>query len=405
MSQFVVRVGAPDGRVFEEVHTGRDEASLKGDLARRGLHVFEVRRRGLPLRAGLPTLGRARRIPAVAFLIFNQELAALLRAGLPLLQALDLMLERLRDPNFRSVLTDIRDRVKAGQDLSEAFAAYGHLVPSLYPATLKAGERTGELESVIRRFIRYMKLVLEARKKVISALVYPAVLIGLSLAMILVMTTYVVPKFTSFFADLDIELPLVTRVVLVVSSFLTGHWLAILVALAAGVWALRRWMATAGGRRTLDRWKLSLPLVGVVFKRFALSEFTRSLSTLLSGGIPLVQALEISVSSVGNAWARKVLAPTIQEVREGQAFYAALEKTEFFEPLEVDMVKVGEATGSLDQMLASVSEFLDEQVETRMARLLQLVEPVMLVLMGFIVATLLVSIYMPLFSSLSRSNF
>lgn len=398
-------MGSPDGRVFEEVHAGRDEATLKGELSRRGLHVFEVRRRGLPLRRGMPTLGRARRIPPVVFLIFNQELAALLRAGLPLLQALDLMLERLRDPHFRSVLTDIRDRVKSGQDLSEAFAAYGHLFPSLYPSTLKAGERTGELEAVIRRFIRYMKLVLEARKKVISALVYPSVLIGLSIAMILVMTTYVVPKFTSFFADLDIELPLVTRMVLVVSGFLTNYWLAIVMSLVAGVWALRRWKATPGGRQTVDRWKLGVPLVGGVFKRFALSEFTRSLSTLLSGGIPLVQALEISVSSVGNAWVRKVLTPTIQQVREGQAFYAALETTDIFEPLEVDMVKVGEATGSLDVMLASVSEFLDEQVETRMSRLLQLVEPLMLVFMGIIVATLLVSIYMPLFSSLARTNF
>lgn len=399
--EFVVRVGTPEGRVIEQVHHARDESALKGDLLKKGLHVFEVRAKGMAL--GLPSWrGRRRKIPPATFLVFNQELAALLKAGLPLLQGLELMLERQRDPQLRTVLGDVRDRIKSGQDLSDAFAAYGDVFPPLYASSLKAGERTGELEQVIRRFIRYQKLVLEARKKVVSALVYPTVLVLLSLAMIVVMAVVVVPKFTIFFRDLEVELPLITRITLAVSDFLTGHWYWLVPALVVAVVALRRWFTTESGRLVRDSYLLRVPVAGGIAKRFALGEFTRSLSTLLGGGIPLVSALEIAVSAVGNLRIRRVLAPTIQQVREGKPFYGALESTGVFEPLEIDMVKVGEATGSLDTMLGSVAEFVDEQIETRMARLLTLVEPLMLVFMGVIVALLLISIYVPLFNSIGK---
>lgn len=399
--EFVVRVGTAEGRVMEQIHHARDESSLKGDLIKKGLHVFAVRKKGWAL--GLPSLrGRRRRIPPATFLVFNQELAALLKAGLPLLQGLELMLERQRDLQLRTVLSDIRDRIKSGQDLSDAFGAYGDVFPTLYASSLKAGERTGELEQVIRRFIRYQKLMLETRKKVVSALVYPTVLVCLSIAMIVVMTVVVVPRFTVFFKDLDVELPLMTRLTLGLSDFVVGNWIWMLPALVAGVVTIRRWLATESGRMATDRTLLKIPIAGGIAKRFSLGEFTRSLSTLLAGGIPLVSALDIAVSAVGNLHIRKTLAPTTQQVREGKPFFGALESAELFEPLEIDMVKVGEATGSLDGMLASVAEFLDEQVEARLSRVLTLIEPLMLVFMGLIVALLLVSIYVPLFNSLGK---
>jgi type IV pilus assembly protein PilC len=402
--QFVCRVGTPEGQVLEQVFEASDEIALRGDIEKRGYHLFSVRRRGLP-RTGLPALrGRRKRIGDQEFLIFNQELAALLKAGLPLLQALDLMLERQREPHFRSLLADIRDRVKSGEDLSEAFAARIEQIPRLYPSTLKAGERSGELEAVIRRFVRYMKLVLEARKRVISALVYPLVLVGLSITMIVVMMIYVVPKFMGFFEELDAELPLLTRITLGFSAFASRNWLLLLAALAAGWLALRWWGATDAGRVAIDRWKLGVPFLGPVLHRFALSEFTRALATLLAGGIPLVPAFEIAVAGVGNASIRRRVEPTIQMVREGKPFHAALETSGVFTDMAIDMVKVGEATGSLDEMLGSVSEFLDEQVETRMQRILSLIEPLMLVLMGIIIAILLISIYLPLFSLMGQIN-
>lgn len=404
--QFICRIGTPDGRVLEEVFTASDEIALRSDLGKRGYHLFEVRRRGAP-KLALPALGRTwrRRIPVQEFMVFNQELAALLKAGLPLLQAMDLMLERMHNPHFQSVLTDVRDRLKSGSDLSDAFAAHGEQFPRLYPSSLKAGERSGELELVIRRFIRYMKLLLDARRRVISALVYPAVLVCLSIAMIAIMALFVVPKFMGFFEELGTDLPLITQVVLSISTFASANWPLLLVLLVGAVLALRSWGRTDSGRLAFDRLKLRLPLMGPVLHRFALSEFCRSLSTLLAGGIPLVPAFEIAISSVGNAHVRNRLEPTIQMVREGKPFYAALEKSEIFLEMSIDMVKVGETTGSLDDMLNSVSEFLDEQVETRMQRLLSLVEPLMLVFMGIIIAILLISIYLPMFSMLGSTKF
>jgi type IV pilus assembly protein PilC len=407
--QFVCRVGTPDGRVLEEVMTASDETSLRSELAKKGLHVFEVRRRGVPrgLSPAAPGMGlrRRKRIKPMEFVIFNQELAALLRAGLPLLQALDLMLERMGNQHFKAVLTDIRDRVKSGEELSDAFAQYGDSFPRLYSSTLKAGERSGELELVIRRFIRYMKLVLDARRRVVSALIYPAALVGLSIAMIIVMAIYVVPKFMAFFENLDADLPMITRMVLSASQFANKNWPLLLTAVVGGAYVLRAWGRTEKGRLTFDAFKLRIPLIGSVLHRFSLAEFCRSLSTLLSGGIPLVPAFEIAVASVGNAHVRSRLEPTIQLVREGKPFHGALEQSQVFTDMSIDMVKVGEATGSLDEMLSNVSDFLDEQIETRMQRLLSLVEPLMLVFMGIMIAILLISIYLPLVSSLGQSKF
>jgi type IV pilus assembly protein PilC len=404
--QFTCRVGTQDGRVLEEVFTASDETALRSDLGKLGYHLFDVRRRGAP-KLAMPGLGRGgrRRIPVQDFVIFNQELAALLKAGLPLLQTLDLMLERMHNQVFKAVLTDVRDRVKSGEDLSEAFAAHGDLFPRLYPSSLKAGEKSGELEQVIRRFIRYMKLVLDARRRVVSALVYPAVLVCLSIGMIAIMAVYVVPKFMSFFTELGTDLPFLTKVVLSISTFATQNWPIILLGLVVGGVTLRSWGNTETGRLALDRVKLRLPFLGPVLHRFAMAEFCRSLSTLLAGGIPLVPAFEIATTSVGNAYVRSKVEPTIQLVREGKPFFSALEVSEIFTDMSIDMVKVGEATGSLDDMLGSVSDFLDEQIETRMQRLLSLVEPMMLVFMGAIIAILLISIYLPMFSMLGSSKF
>src|SRR4028119_2193191 len=240
--QFHCRVGTPDGRVMEEVLTASDETSLRNDLVKRGYHVFDVRRRGVPRKLAVPGggTGRRKRLPDPDLLPWNQELAARLKAGLPLLQALDLMLERMKNAQFRSVLIEIRDQVKSGVDLSEAFASYGDMFPRLYPSTLKAGERSGELEAVIRRFIRYMRLVLDARRRVVSALIYPAVLVGLSLSVLVIMAIYVVPKFMGFFAEMGTELPLVTRMVLAVSSFASQNWTVTLIGIVGGRFGLKR---------------------------------------------------------------------------------------------------------------------------------------------------------------------
>ncbi len=402
--QFVARVGTPDGKVMEESHTAPDEEILRKELEKRGLHIFELRRRGLGSVSIPGWRRRKRKVDAQDFLAFNQELAALLRAGLPLLQALDLIVDRMAESNFATVLQDIRERIRTGEDLSNAFGAHEEMFPKLYPSALKAGERSGELEAVVRRFVRYQKLVLDARKRVISALIYPAVLVGLSIAMILVMMTFVVPRFKDFFAGSEVKLPLITRIMVGLGTGIQNNWVVIVAAVGAAVFFFLRWKDSRAGRRALDRFVLRLPFLGPVFHRFGLAEFCRSLGTLLTGGMPLVPSLEIAVTAVGNAYIRERLEPTIQEVREGESFYQSLDRSGIFTDLAVDMVEVGEATGALDEMLANVADFLDDQVETRMARILTLVEPFMLVFMGIVIGTILVSLYLPLFSALSQTR-
>jgi type IV pilus assembly protein PilC len=404
--EYVCRVGTPDGRVQRLTRDARDERALLEQLEREGLHVFGVERSlPIPTLAGaLGVLGitRRKKVTLKTLLVFNQEMAALLKAGLPLLQALNLMLERMRDPVFREVLTQVRDQVESGSELSDAFARFGDLFPPLFASTLKAGERSGDLEQVIRRFVRYLRLVLEARKRVFSALIYPAVLIGLSVVMLLVMSIFVVPRFRIFYDAMDLELPFLTRAIVGTSVFLRDNGVLIALALLIGYGLFARWKRTASGRLAVDRVRLKAPFLGPVLHRFAISEFCRSLATLLAGGMPLVPALEISTGAIGNAWVRAKVGPTAQKVREGQAFHATLEATRVFDDLAIDMVKVGEATGALDVMLGNVSDFLDEEVETRMQRILQLIEPIMLIVMGSLVALLLIAVYLPLFSALGK---
>lgn len=407
--EFVARVGTPEGRVVEERHSAADAAALRSELERRGLHVFELKKSG-GMGLSLPGLSRGerrstgRRIAAEKFLIFNQELAALLRSGLPLLQSLDLMIRRMEQGSLRTALEDIRNQVRTGADLSDAFAAHHELFPRLYPSILKAGERSGELEQVIRRFIRYQKLVIEARKRVFSALIYPAVLVGLSVVMIVIMMIFVVPKFREFFTGMDVKLPVLTRLMIGVGVFLRDHWWLILLGLGVAWVLYRGWSRTDAGGLAMDRLRLRLPFLGGVLRRFALSEFSRSLATLLNGGMPLVPSLEIAVAAVGNRHIRQRLEPTVTEVRQGRSFHEALEETGVFTALAIDMVQVGEATGALDEMLGNVSDFFDEQVEVRMQRLLTLIEPLMLVFMGIIIGLILVALYLPLFSALSQTQ-
>ena len=233
--QYVCRIGMPDGREVEQVRNAQDEAALRRELERQGLHVFEARPKGLPRRLPVPSLRRSgRKIKDSEFMIFNKELASLLKAGLPLLQTLDMMLERMPQGRFREVLTDVHRRVRSGEEMSEAFAVHGEHFPRLYPPTLKAGERSGDLESVLRRFVRYLKLVGDARKRVVSALMYPAVLVGLSLTMVFILSVAVIPKFQDFFETLNVELPLITKITLGGSLFLVNNLLLITASLVVG---------------------------------------------------------------------------------------------------------------------------------------------------------------------------
>ncbi|PYQ58511.1 MAG: type II secretion system F family protein [Acidobacteria bacterium] len=394
MPEFIFRVGTPDGQVVERHVQAITVNAAEDELRKQGLHVFASKRGRIALRDLLP---RSRKVVSTErFLTFNQELLALVRAGLPILQSFDIMLERQKDVRFRGVLTDVRDKLKSGIALSDAFASYGAVFPPIYSTSLRAGERSGDLEGVLRRFLKYQKMIVGLRKRVITALIYPSILITLSMGMVFIMLTKVIPRFAEFYAGFDAELPPFTRLLIAVATALNSHLVIGIVIAAIALILLRQWIATSG-RLAFDQFKLRLPFVGGVLHRVAIMQFTQSLGTLLSGGTPMVPAIEIASQSVGNQLVASKVSGIVQHVREGEPLWRSLESTGVISDLAVEMIKVGESTGALTEMLANVSEFYDEEIEARLSRVVAAIEPIILVFMGLVIATLLYAFYLPLF--------
>jgi type IV pilus assembly protein PilC len=394
--EYVCRVGTPSGEVVERRFEAPSERALRADLEQQGLYLLSLRR-GLSLGA----LGvRKRRVDPGLLLIFAQELAALLKAGLPLLQSLDVMLERQRDPLLRQSLGSVREKVKSGTALSDAFRAEGELYPPIFAASLVAGERSGNLDAVLRRFSQHLRLNQSLRKKAISAAVYPAVLLVMMAGLVAVMLLFVIPQFQSFFEGLGSELPLPTRILMAVATTLRAHigWivLGLGMLLVTGLY----WVRREGSGIAIDRALLNLPYFGPLMRMYATSQLMRTLSTLLAGGLPLVNALEVAAASIGNRAMAQAVGGATGRIREGASLTTALESTGMLEALPLEMVKVGEQTGALGDMLNAIADFYDEELDTRMATVLSLVEPVLLVLMAFVVAAMLLAFYLPMFQAI-----
>jgi len=398
--EFRVKAGWPDGSVAEEAVLASDAGTARLQIERRGGHVFEISGRGGTF--GSRGVGRRGRVKMADFLVFNQEMIALLKAGLPVVRSFEILLERQRSATLRRVLADIKDRINSGASLSEAFAEQGDLFPRLYATSLKAGEKSGEIESVLRRFLKYQKTVIALSRKVLSTLVYPAILIVLSTVLIAILMTFVIPRFEEFFADFGADLPLLTVVVVGIATFLRANIVVIVGGLTALFFFLSRWLKTSSGREWRDRVLLRVPFVGGILQRFAITQFTRSLATLLGGGTPLVPSLENAAAAIGNRHVSRRVAEVVPKVREGGELWAALEGTGIFTNLTIEMIKVGETSGALEEMLSSVSEFYDEEIDVRLARVISFVEPAILVLMGMVIVTILLSVYLPIFSIMSQ---
>jgi type IV pilus assembly protein PilC len=398
--QFSVKAGWPDGTIAEEAVGAPDAGAARAEIERRGGHVFEIQRHGL----GLLGSRRARkgRVKIADFLVFNQELVALLKAGLPVVHAFELLHERQKNPTLRRVIGDVGDRIKAGSAISDAFAEEGDLFPRLYSTSLKAGERSGEIENVLRRYLKYQRTLLAITRKVVSTLVYPAILIVLSAALIGILMTVVIPRFQEFFHDFEAELPLLTIVVVKTATFLRENILIILGGLAAAVFLFVRWVDTPAGSTARDALVLKIPIVGGILSRFAISQFTRSLATLLGGGTPLVPSLESAADAISNRQVSRRVRDVVPRVREGGELWKALESTGIFTDLTVEMVKVGEASGALEDMLTSVSDFYDDEIDVLLSRVISFVEPAILVIMGLVILTILLSVYLPIFTIMSQ---
>lgn len=408
MAEFICRLGTPAGEVVTRTVEAVGAQEARTRLEAEGFRVFSV---GVPKTGGVASFtrggkgGTTPRVKPGDFLLFNQQLAAIIRAGIPILQAVAMLRRRAASSRLRAVLGDVEDKIRGGMALSAAFSAQGPIFPRIYTASILAGERSGALDDVLNRYVTYMRRGVEIRRKIRGALAYPAFLLAASMGMVLFLTVYVVPKMSTLFEGFGSELPAVTQVVVGMSNFVAGNFYWLAPAFIVGGVALFLWSKTAGGRLTIDRFLLKLPIAGPLVKQLAIAQVTRSLATLLAGGITLVESWEIAAESLTNKELRERSAATLPMIQEGRSFTESLEFAGWIPPLALDMIGVGERSGSLREMLEEVAEFYDRESEVKLEQLTTVIEPAILLVMGGIVVTILLAIYLPIIRSISNISF
>lgn len=396
MSEFVIKMADERGHVLEQVENAASEGEARERYARQGFLVYSVKPRGLLAGGAFQMPGR-RRLKLDQFLVFNQQFVTLVKAGLPILTALELLMARQRHPHFRSLLENIHRRVKGGQLLSEAVEAQG-IFPKIYTTTLLAGEKAGNLEEVLNRYIAFQRMAFSARRKVMAALFYPALLVVMVTIMLSFLVTYVVPEFAKLFEQLRAQLPPLTVFMLSLGEAAQKYALAFLLALGIAGLLVWRWRHSERGREQLDRLWLAVPVLGPIWLKYQVAIFARMMSTLLAGGLPLVPALETAGASMESRGLARGILQAAQRVREGNALARSLQQIPDFPELAIEMIEVGESTGSLTPMLTSVSEFYEEDVQTALSAAMSLIEPVLLIFMGLVVGFVLIALYLPIFT-------
>lgn len=380
---------------MNETRQATSEAELRARLSAQGLYVFSIEPKDA-LRAKLRGLGR-KRISLDDFLIFNQQFLTLSKSGLSLQKSLDLLVRQTRSDELRAALETVREKVRAGALLSEAFATVGQF-PLIYSATLRAGERSGSLDRVLAQYVAYQKVTRSFRKRFLSALIYPSFLLVFLVALVAFVITFVVPRFALLYADFDLRLPLATQVLIGFSLGVQRVAVFILAALALAVLGMRAALRSPRVHLAWDRIKFRLPVAGKLLLKFSVAEFARTLSTLLQGGLPVVEGLETAKESVSSPLLARAIGQAQKEVTGGRALSASLRLSGFFPPIALDMVEVGETTGALPTMLEGLAEFFEEDVNIDLATLVALVDPLMIGAIAVVVAFVLIAFYLPLFS-------
>jgi type IV pilus assembly protein PilC len=391
MAEFVIKLADERGRVQEQVQTAATAEELRLRFAHAGYHVFEVR-----ARSSMSLLGR-RKVKLERFLIFNQQFLTLVRAGLPILGSLHMLAKGQKDANFAAQLDDVANRVKTGESLSAAFEAQTG-IPAIYTTTLLAGERSGNLQEVLERYVAFQKVSLTFRKKLTASLIYPCLLLALVTGLMIFLFTVVIPQFSKLYDEMGSQLPPMTVALLTFGNWIQHNivWIA-LVALIVSVVGYR-FSITEKGRDFVDGFRIGLPVFGKIWLKYQVALFARTLSTLLTGGLPLVPSLDTAARSISSRRVSKAVISSIETVREGKSLADALTATKVIPDLATEMISVGEQTGALPQMLNSVAEFFEEDVATALTAALALIEPAILIVMGAVVVFILISLYLPIFS-------
>src|SRR5438128_757334 len=394
MAEFLVKVADERGHLTQQVENGYSEAEIRDRFTQQGFLVYWVKPKGV-LTGG--RIRRGRRVKPSTFLVFNQQMLTLLKAGLPVLGSLDLLIKRQRDAYFRSLLQNVRERVKSGELMSEAFSAQ-NVFPRIYTTSLMAGEKSGNMDEVLTRYISFQRLALSFKKKLAVSLVYPTLLVSVVLLMLVFLVTYVVPQFAKLYEDLHAQLPTVTLFMLEIGTHAQRYAPIVLAAVVLALFLIWRWQATDRGAATIDRATHKIPVIGDIWLKYHVSTFSRMLSTLLTGGMPLVPSLETAGSSMSSRKILKGIQSASVRVREGQSLARSLEEQKIFPDLSVEMIEVGESTGALPAMLNSVAEFYEEDVQTALAAAMVMIEPLILIIMAVFVGGILISLYLPIFT-------
>ena len=397
MAEWSLKYADSRGEIHQKVAEADSEGELREKLTSQGFLVYSIRPRSEMSGIAEGFRSKSRKLNVEKFLIFNQQFVTLIRAGLPILKSLDLLADRLTDPKLSKYIHAVRDEVRSGALLSDAFARQG-VFPPIYVTSVLAGERSGSLTEVLERFISYQKLALSVRKKLLVSLMYPAVLVVLVICLMVFLVTYVVPSFAELYKSMDAQLPQATVILIAIGTTARSYILVGFGALVVGLVVFRYWARTPAGGEAVDRVLLRIPVLGEVWLKYQVAQFSRILGTLLVGGIPLLQALDTAADSLGTQVLKKVLQKAVKLVREGQSLSQSLRATKTFPSLSLDMIEVGESTGALPTMLASVAEFYEEDVSNSTAAALSLIEPAIMICMGVFVAFVLISLYLPIFS-------
>src|SRR5580692_9809371 len=396
MGEFGCRVADAEGRVFSHVEAASSQDEARQKLADRGLYVYSVESRGGQL-AALLRRSSGRQVGGSEFLILNQQFNTLIKAGLPILRALDLLADRASSPKLRPVISKVRDRVREGKSLSEAISETG-VFSKVYATAILAGEKSGNLSGVLDYYIAYQRVSTGVRKKILATLVYPVLLITVAVIIVTYLVTAVIPKFALLYRDLNVQLPTPTRLLIALTVdyrlFVLGA-IALMAVAAVGVFL---WSRSEDGGTAFDRFKFRLPIIGDTLLKFQVAQFSRTLATLLTGGTPLVAGLQTATDAITSKLIRSTVTQATQMVREGESLSAALSSKGVMPDMALDMIEVGESSGALAPMLTSVAEFYEEEVGVRLSALVAVIEPVILVFMGILVAFILISLYLPIFS-------
>lgn len=395
MALYSCKLGASDGRILNKDFEAAESSVLRKNLEDQGYFVFEVKKK--PFQFLFDKGLRRRKVDNKALLTFNQEMLVLLKAGMPIMQVLDAILERHDAGALYEVLLQVREDVKAGAALSVAMDKHGRAFPYLYIASIRAGERTGDLPQTIRRYIEYLKRVGTLRKKIIAAVFYPAILVVFAIIAIMLLLVYVVPTFSQVYTDSGSQLPVLTQLLITFTTLLKRYFIFGIIAGIGLLAAFKSWRNSEEGRYIFDRFKLTVPVIGDVFSKYSVAGFTRTLATVLGSGIPIIESLRMSIGTLNNVFMEKRLFEAVRFIEEGGRLSVALERVQIMPPLALRMLGVGETTGSLEDMLIDISNYLEDELEERMHLLTTAIEPAIMLIMGVIIGVIIVAMYLPIF--------